>query len=125
MDETQYLSQGQNGKKLRESIEQIKEIKEIERLMMIHDDLYEKKKKIERLIKENYTTTIDLDIEKIRCDKLIQGNLEGIKVLTQKLNNNEFVVDHNAKSYIGGADGRIGGEAPSSSPRDKLGLNAP
>ena len=28
-------------------------IKEIERLMMIHDDLDEKKKKIERLIKEN------------------------------------------------------------------------
>jgi len=28
-------------------------IKEIERLMMIHDDLEEKKKKIERMIKEN------------------------------------------------------------------------
>ena len=30
-----------------------KETIEIQRLMMIHDDLYEKKKKIERMIKEN------------------------------------------------------------------------
>ena len=60
------------------------EIREIERLFIIHDDLCEKKKKIERLIKENFATAIDLDEQKRRFEKLIQGNLEGIKVLTKK-----------------------------------------
>ena len=61
-----------------------KEIREIERLFIIHDNLYEKNKKIERLIKENFVTAIDLDEQKRRCEKLIEGNLEVIKVLTKK-----------------------------------------
>ena len=59
-------------------------IKEIERLFIIHDDLEEKKKKIERLIKENFLTAIDLEEQKRRCEKLIKGNLEVIKGLTKK-----------------------------------------
>ena len=59
-------------------------IKEIERLMMIHDDLDEKKKKIERLIQANFSTAIDLEEQKRRCEKIIEGNLEVIKGLTKK-----------------------------------------
>ena len=58
-------------------------IKEIERLFIIHDDLDEKKKKIERLIKENFLSVspkrIDLKEKKRRFKKLIEGNLEVIK----------------------------------------------
>ena len=60
------------------------EIKEIERLFIIHDDLDDKKKKIERLIKENFSTTIDLGEQRRWYEKRIQGNLEVIKVLTKK-----------------------------------------
>ena len=62
-------------------------IKEIERLFIIHDDLEEKKKKIERLIKENFLSVspkrIDLEEQKRRCEKLIEGNLSVIKGLTK------------------------------------------
>ena len=60
-----------------------KEIKEIERLFTIHDDLDQKKKKIDRLIKDNFETAIDLDEQKRQCEKLIEGNLEMIKLLTK------------------------------------------
>ena len=59
-------------------------LKEIERLFIIHDELNEKKKKIERLIKENFLTAIDLEEQKRRCEKLIEGNLAVIKGLTKK-----------------------------------------
>jgi hypothetical protein len=87
MNETEYLKQGANGRKLKESIKQLNmenKIKEIERLFIVHDDLTDKKKKIERLIKENFSTTIDLGEQKRRYEKLIEGNLEVIKVLTKK-----------------------------------------
>ena len=58
-------------------------LKEIERLFIIHDNLEEKKKKIERLIKENFSTAIDLEEQKRRFKKLIEGNLEVIKGLTK------------------------------------------